>query len=253
MPASAQDAALVIATADGSRTLYSQRYAQAYRSRRGALSEARGVFVQGSGAAARLARAEATSVLEIGFGTGLNFLVTALAAAGEERAPLAYLAIERDLPPSRALAELDYAGLLAPSTLPDELLDWCRAVEAAGSPGGLHEFAPSALPNVHLSLYLGEASDLDLTVHGHFDAVYLDAFSPAVNPEPWQADYLSLLVGRLAPGGRLVSFSVSGPVRRALAGLGLAVTKVPGPPGGKREVLVAERSVLRPSGTATPR
>src|SRR5690606_219344 len=162
MPADAENAVAVIATADGSRTLYSQRYAQAYRSRQGALSEAVSVFAKGSAAADRLAAGMPTRVLEVGFGTGLNFLVTANAAGGALRPLLTYVAVERELPPSQALAELDYSALLAPSPLPAELLTWCRRLEAEGCRADLHELGPSAQPNGRLTLFLGEARDLEL-------------------------------------------------------------------------------------------
>jgi tRNA U34 5-methylaminomethyl-2-thiouridine-forming methyltransferase MnmC len=74
-----------------------------------------------------------------------------------------------------------------------------------------------------------------------YDAVYLDPFSPEVNPDPWRPAVLAALAARLAPGGALVSYSVRGSVRRALAAAGLDVRKVAGPAGGKREVLRARR------------
>ena len=77
-----------------------------------------------------------------------------------------------------------------------------------------------------------------------YDAVYLDPVSPEVNRDPWRPAVLAALAARLAPGGALVSYSVRGSVRRALATAGLDVRKVAGPPGGKREVLRA----LRPAG-----
>lgn len=267
----------VLITSDGSRTLYSRRYGQSYRSTRGALSEARAVFLEGSGVAGRLAAGEDCAVLEVGFGTGLNFLVTAVAAAAaadeaaaksaskavsDAAAPkLRYLALERELPPTALLARLDYAGLLTPSPLPAELLAWLQRLEQRAATRGRHVFVPSSSPAVALELVLGEATSQELAPGarsgaapssraapeaavgdaGGFDAVYLDAFSPKANPEAWQPAFLGRLASSLAPGGRLVSFTVSGEVRRALAAHGLVVSKVAGPPGGKAEVLVARR------------
>lgn len=229
----------MVTTDDGSLTLFSHAYAQTYRSSKGALSEARAVFLVGSGVADALAAGRCCSVLEIGFGTGLNFLVTAV-AAGNGAAPrpeLRYLAVERELPAGSLLASLDYPSLLAPSPLPEELLTWLRTLEASPE-GSRHTFSPSCHPSVALELVLGEATTLDLG-RERFDAIYLDAFSPKSNPEAWSPDFLGRLAARLAPGGRLVSFTVSGAVRRALAAHGLVVSKVAGPPGGKAEVLVA--------------
>ena len=64
-------------TADGSRTLYSERYAQTFHSDKGAVTESRHVFLEASGVTERVQQGEATTVLEVGFGTGLNFFLTA--------------------------------------------------------------------------------------------------------------------------------------------------------------------------------
>lgn len=260
-------AAEVVITGDGSQTLYSHAYSQSYRSSKGALAEARAVFLEGSGVATRLAAGKDCAILEIGFGTGLNFLVTAVAAqavaeqaatettaadiaetgaprgAGATGPRLSYLGLEREPPPTALLARLDYTGLLSPSPLPAELLDWLKSLELRGATTGRHVFVPSSAPSVTLELGLGEATshDLGAAAEGGFDAVYLDAFSPKANPEAWQPPFLGRLARSLVPGGKLASFSVSGGVRRALAAHGLVVGKVAGPPGGKAEVLVARR------------
>ena len=70
------------------------------------------------------------------------------------------------------------------------------------------------------------------------DAVYLDAFSPDVNPELWTSAFLARLYTVTKPGGRLATYSAKGQVRRDLEAVGFAVEKRPGPPG-KREMLVA--------------
>lgn len=226
-----------LVTEDGSRTLYSPEYRQTYRSQRGALSEAVGVFLRGSGVEQRLAAGKPSSVLEVGFGTGLNFLVTACQAAASGT-PLWYTSLERRLPPGEVLGELAYGELLAPSPLPAELLAWLCG-PAGGATAGRQLFTPPSAPHVTLELLIGDALESDFS--GPCDAVYLDAFSPNANPEPWQPSFLARLAATLAPGGRLVSYSVSGALRRALGELGLEVSKVRGPPGGKREALVAVR------------
>lgn len=224
-----------IVTADGSRTLVNAR-GEGYKSRHGALAEARGVYLEGSGAAARLAAGQPLRVLEVGFGAGLNFLATA-AAAEAGNASLDYLALELAPPQAETLAELGYAELLAPSTVPAALVAW-RASFGEHMASGWHEFN---YDKVTLKLFVGDALGAtwgeDET--WRVDAVYHDAFSPAELPELWTEAFLARLAARLTPSGTVVSFSVAGPVRRALAAVGLKVDKVAGPPGGKREVLVA--------------
>ncbi|MBX2839787.1 MAG: hypothetical protein KTR35_23220, partial [Gammaproteobacteria bacterium] len=85
-----------IVTADNSATRFSERYQQTYHSQHGALAESRYVFLEASGVAARLENQTPTSVLEIGFGLGLNFLITA-DAAESRGTPLNYFAFEHDL------------------------------------------------------------------------------------------------------------------------------------------------------------
>lgn len=222
-------------TGDGSRTLRLGEAGESYKSLAGALTEARDVYLNGSGAARRLAAGKPTRILEIGFGTGLLFLVTAIhAQAGG--APLEHVALERELPAAESLAALGYDELLAPSELPAALLAWRRGLGEA-PPRGPHTFER---PGVRLTLHLQDARDLPSTGPG-FHAIYHDAFSPRTNPALWSTTFLASLAARLEAGGRLVSFSVAGAVRRDLGAAGLEVRKVPGPPGGKREVLVAER------------
>lgn len=224
-----------LTTLDGSLTLESPRYGETYRSRRGALSESRHVFLAASGLEALMAVRGAVRVMEVGFGTGLNFLVTA-AAAAEAGASLQYLAAERDPLPVEAMAALRYDELLATFEGPARLLAWYRQL-GSPLPRGSNAWT---LANTSLTLFVGEAKGLVAGVgEGTVDAVYLDPFSPRANPDAWEEDLLTSLAATLAPGGRLVTYSVSGEVRRRLTGAGLDVAKVPGPTGGKRESLVA--------------
>ncbi|MBX3141820.1 MAG: tRNA (5-methylaminomethyl-2-thiouridine)(34)-methyltransferase MnmD [Trueperaceae bacterium] len=227
----------VVVTADGSRTLASP-IGEAYKSLHGALSEARSVYLEGSGVADRLARGWGADVLEVGFGTGLNFLVSATAAV-ESGAALRYRALELAPPSAATLRELRYAELLAPSRLPEALIAW-RAGLGMSARAGWHAFEHD---RVSLELFVGdalssawEAGDLP-----QVDAVYHDSFGPANAPGLWSGAFLARLARVLKPDGRLVSFCVAGAVRRALADEGLEVAKAPGPVGGKREVLVARR------------
>lgn len=216
----------LITTQDGSHTLYSEAFAQTFHSHQGAISESQHVFVTGSGVAARLSCGQATRVLEVGFGSGLNFLLTADLALTHS-APLEYRALERSLIPPATLLALGYREALTHPELYDALMSWWAR------PAGVFEYR-----FVKLMLLLGEATEQALG-EAEVDAIYQDAFSPAVNPELWSEEFLSKLSAVLAPGGCLSTYSVSGVVRRRLAALGLLVAKRPGPPGGKREMLLA--------------
>ena len=259
MPRSDCDTWTPVPTGDGSRTLHSARFGQTLHSQHGALTEARWVFLRASGVEARLAAGDAVRVLEVGFGTGLNFLVTA-DAAREHDTSLAYVALERMLPSRDAIAALDLPRQLRDPALAIGLAD---ALEGLTVPGR-HEIRfngvrgtgssrrawadASATNAIHgegappggtrLELWLGDATDAD-PGEGFYDAVYHDAFSPDVNPELWSAPFLERLAVALAPGGALVTYTVAGAVRRLLSELDLEVEKRAGPPGGKREMLWA--------------
>jgi tRNA U34 5-methylaminomethyl-2-thiouridine-forming methyltransferase MnmC len=241
----------VIVTADGSKTLLGTAFDEAYGSRHGALTEALHVFLDGSGVRSRLAAGRPTSVLEVGFGTGLNFLVSA-ATACDHGVHLRYTALERDLPDATTLRDV-YVGTTLPAPLVDDVIAW---VDRLGAPPADGTYTLDLAPRgpVALELVIGDAraiSERDAPARLRvtpppFDAIYLDAFSPKTNPELWTQGFLTALADRLAPGGTLVTFSVSGAVRRALLTAGLEVVKLPGPPGGKREMLAARRPTTRP-------
>jgi len=222
-----------VTTADGSATLYSERYAQTFASARGALSEARHVFLAGSGAGERLAAGVHVRVLEVGFGTGLNFFVTARACGAHPGAQLDYTALEHTLLDAETVARLGYGALLGDETI-KAYLGWRAGLGTDPEPGS-YIFSAG---RVRLELLLGDGAAQTLP---EADTVYHDAFSPVVNPELWTEAFLGRLAAALAPGGTLVSYCVQGAVRRRLQALGLVVHKRPGPPGGKREVLVARK------------
>ncbi|HEX7022969.1 MAG TPA: tRNA (5-methylaminomethyl-2-thiouridine)(34)-methyltransferase MnmD [Trueperaceae bacterium] len=223
-------------TADGSLTLYSDRYRQTMHSERGAVAEARHVFLEGAGVTDRLREQGDARVLEVGFGAGLNFLVTADLALALG-APLAYVALERDLLSADTLRDLEYGRFLTRPGLFGALLEARAALPAKPAPG---RYVLPVTSGVRLEVRLGEATAQTLEPNT-YHAVYQDAFSPDTNPELWAAGFLGMLVHALAPGGRLSSYSVQGDVRRRLSGLGCEVAKRPGPPGGKREMLVARK------------
>ncbi len=214
----------IITTPDGSRTALSARYGETYSSRHGAATQARQVFVEGSGTHEH----PAPRVLEIGFGLGVNFRAT-VADTLRREVPLRYVAWEFD--PARVDILRDVAeGEAHPI--------WTLLLERW----------PSTVPNgpIHLA-----AGNVDLTIHfedvlnaelpqGWATALYLDGFSPTRNPEVWTPGFVARLAGTLAPRGALATYSAAGHVRRSLAAAGLTVERRPGAPG-KRECLRAVR------------
>ena len=244
-----------LVTKDGSRTLRHPTHQETYHSAFGALTESEMVFLRNSGVSARLERGIHTRVLEIGFGTGLNFLATAV-AANNARCALHYTAIEID-----PLDDAVFADLLA-ANFPEQkdlVSKTIAAVQAFRNPGrqattqqqmpdlgneARSERAQHGADGVPLTelislrLIIGDA--LTVQIPGdRFDALYLDAFSPQHNPELWTADFLGKAKALLKTDATLVSYCVSRSFRDSLTDAGFDWIKVPGPPG-KREVLIAK-------------
>lgn len=205
----------MLATGDGSSTARSPRFRQAYSSLHGARAQAETVFVRGSGAD----RHPHPRVLEVGFGLGHNFRATlALRALG---APLEYLAFEFD-PAPRSL--LERVGESSEPVWREVLRHW----------GASFRFARG---DQSVEVRVADVTTVELPP-GWATAVYLDGFSPQVNPEVWTPELCARLARALAPGGTLATYSAAGHLRRALAEAGLTVEKRRGL-RGKREFVVA--------------
>jgi tRNA U34 5-methylaminomethyl-2-thiouridine-forming methyltransferase MnmC len=213
----------IITTPDGSRTALSARYGEAYGSRHGAATQARHVFVEGTGTQEH----PAPRVLEVGFGLGVNFRAT-VADAARRGAPLAYVAWEFDPAPVEVLREV--AGADVPAVWAALLARWPDAAPSAP----VHVEAGGVAVTVHFADMLEAALPQDWAT-----ALYLDGFSPTRNPEVWTPGFVTRLAGALAPGGMIATYSAAGHVRRALEAAGLRVER-PGAPG-KRECLRAVR------------
>ena len=207
-------------TADGSMTARSARFGQSYGSRFGAATQARQVFVEGSGTHLH----PAPRVLEVGFGLGQNFRATLAATADR---PVHYLAYEFDPVAAETLRRVAASDPVAAHP------GW----------GALLASWPSSVAVQHLNFDL-RLEDVTLVAlpQDWASAVYLDGFSPDVNPEVWTAAFLGRLADALQPGGVLVTYSAAGHVRRGLQAAGLEVERRPGP-AGKREVLRALRPI----------
>jgi tRNA U34 5-methylaminomethyl-2-thiouridine-forming methyltransferase MnmC len=216
----------LLTTDDGSATLHSATFDETYHSRRGARTESEHVFLR-NGLRAWLDNAPAGArphILEAGFGTGLNALLTYLAAAAWG-VPVDYTGYEAYPIDPETAARLDYPAQLGAPEATDVFLEMHRC--ASGVP-----FCPTpffSLVKKHERFDTLEASEA-------FDVVFYDAFAPNTQPELWNADALGRMFRALRPGGLWVSYCAKGEVRRTLQAVGFQVERLPGPPG-KREML----------------
>ena len=268
-------------TEDGSHTLFSEMAGQTYHSSHGAVQESRHIFISqlelvnsqqstvngqqttDNGQRANVDSQQSIvdgglSVLEIGFGTGLNALLTACWAK-ENGVRVNFSTIELFPLESTVYEELNYGRLLGE----DELF---LKLHEAEWDAGLQEIVPEFaickykkdivewLRNAQCimhnaqSLILSSGAQGDLEVNfiakaskafgSQFDVVFFDAFSPDAQPELWTEEVFRNVYGLMKEGGVMTTYCAKGDVRRAMLAAGFKVEKLQGPPG-KRHILRA--------------
>ena len=212
-------------TGDGSHTLYVQALDEHYHSRFGALTESKHIFIDAGLASLN---SKNVSILEVGFGTGLNALLTAIHAR-DNQITVHYVTLEKyPLDPS-LLSRLNYS--LMTGTGGRELFD------------AIHN-ARWEKPVTLTPWFTLEKRMMDLTsmnVEGLYDLIYFDAFGPGKQPEMWTREVMQKVTAVTHPGTVFVTYSVKGELKRILKDLGFEVTLLPGPPGKR----VMTRAVKR--------
>lgn len=210
-------------TADGSHTAINPGLDKTYHSIHGAYQESQRVYIElGLLAAFETFASQPLRVFEMGFGTGLNALLTAHEAHARQR-QVTYTAIDA-YPLSVADARrLNYDELLGTAYLP-----------------ALHEsvWNEAVAVNPYFSLTKLESRLQDLQTADRFHLIYYDAFAPTAQPELWEPDIFRQLADLLLPGGLLTTYCSRSYVQRNMRAAGLTVEKHPGP-AHKRDVLRA--------------
>jgi len=229
------EAARLTLAADG--TPVSASYGDIYHSSAGGPAQALHVFLAGNGLPARWQGRDGFTILETGFGLGLNFLATwrAWREAAQPCRQLHFISVEK-----HPLAVADLA--LAHAAWP-ELAELAAELRGLWPPlvAGAHrlEFESGRLI---LTLIFADAVEALPTLAAAVNAFYLDGFSPAKNPELWSPALCRSLARLAVPGATLASWSVAGSVRRALSAAQFAVEKRPGF-AHKRQMLVGQYGV----------
>jgi tRNA 5-methylaminomethyl-2-thiouridine biosynthesis bifunctional protein len=228
-------------------TPFSPEYGDLYHSAQGGVAQAQHVFLRGNGLPERWADAPRFTILETGFGFGLSFLATWQAWQEDPRrsARLHFVSVDK-----HPFSAQDLAVLHAPhadlAPLASELRDaWPMLVP------GLHrlEFAQG---RVVLTLAFGDAGCVLPQLRLAADAVFLDGFAPAKNPEMWSAELMKAVARLCAPGATAATWSVATSVRESLRAAGFAAEKRRGF-ARKSEMLVARFVPPRPLRPAPPR
>ncbi|MCD0489098.1 tRNA (5-methylaminomethyl-2-thiouridine)(34)-methyltransferase MnmD [Pedobacter sp. MC2016-14] len=220
---------VITPTADGSNTLYNETIGEHYHSKHGALQESKHVFIDaGLKHAIAIFPAQEISILEVGFGTGLNFLLSA-AYAAENHVPLNYTSLEAFPLRSEELESTAYHKYV-PALLWDSFtLNYGKALQQL-----VNILPAQKLRIVHTYLHRYQSAQ-------QFDLIYYDAFSVQHQPEMWTDEIIAHAASFLKPGGIFVTYAITGKLKRALKAIGFTVEKLPGAPG-KREMLRAVKA-----------
>lgn len=215
-------------TADGSYTLYVPELDEHYHSVKGALTESQHIFIDMG-----LKHSSVTSphILEIGLGTGLNCVLTLLEAKESQR-HVYYTGIERYPLNEEIIRKLNY-----PSIIGKECEEDYFAIHQA-------PWEEDVCLSPWFTLHKMEGDFTHYSFEQKYDIIYFDAFAPEKQPEMWEQSLFDNLYQVLNEGGILTTYCAKGVVRRMLQTAGFKVERLPGPPGGKREILRATKSNL---------
>lgn len=206
-------------TSDGSPTLYVPELDETYHSMHGSVQEARHVFIE-NGLRFVAAESKQVNILEVGFGTGLNALLTALYAK-ENAFRVHYVGLDAYPVEEEIWKAINY--------LDDPESKACYT-EIMALPFGVTEAHDASFTLCKIACSIQE-----WTTTEKFDLIYYDAFGPKAQPEMWALAIFEKLYSLLNPGGALVTYCAQGQFKRHLKSLGLRVEGLPGPPG-KREM-----------------
>ncbi len=207
----------LITTSDGSHSLYLPEMNEQYHSVNGALTESNHVYIE---AGFMFHSKKDPSVFEVGFGTGLNCLLTALKAQ-EQKRPTTFISIEKFPLATEITKTLNYGKMISPEA---ELLfqkihaaEWNKTVKIS--------------PYFKLKKIETDLVSDELKTIKKCDIIYFDAFGPDKQPAMWEAGIFRKMYAISACRGIFVTYSAKGVVRRQLAECGFEMKRLPGPPG----------------------
>jgi tRNA U34 5-methylaminomethyl-2-thiouridine-forming methyltransferase MnmC len=226
----------ILFTSDGSTTIHLPDWDEQYHSKHGAIQEAKHVFIDAGldffcTSKNRKKSEETISILEIGFGTGLNAFIT-------------YLELEhRNI-------KIDYVGVEAYPVLDEEIqeLNYISELKAEGQIiifDAMHKVSWEERNQISDNFWLTKRQQFfeEINDENKFDIIYFDAFGAKNQPELWTESIFSKMFNACKENGVLVTYSAKGSVRRAMQAVGFGVERLPGPPG-KREMLRAVKTKI---------
>ncbi|MDP3353482.1 MAG: tRNA (5-methylaminomethyl-2-thiouridine)(34)-methyltransferase MnmD [Flavobacteriaceae bacterium] len=219
----------IIKTADGSSTIFLPELQDTYHSKHGAIQESNHIFIKtGLKYIVDNQQKLNLNILEIGFGTGLNCLMTFL---------------ENE----KLNKNINYVGIEAfPITTEEaQQLNYINELNATKSKLVFEQIHQLSWNQKHsISPYFNLTKRLEKIENiadiNQYDIIYFDAFGAQVQPELWTEIIFEKMYNALKKNGILVTYSAKGSVRRAMQSVGFQTERLPGPPG-KREMLRATK------------
>ncbi len=211
-------------TADGSHTVIIPAMDVSYHSKHGAVNESMHVFIEaGLLPCINGCDNDPVSVLEVGFGTGLNALLSLREAVSRKR-NIFYQAVEPYPITTTEAALLNHGKITG-------FADAFRLLHSSAweKPVSINSF---------FTLHKTQIALQDFNTAHSFHCIYFDAFAPTMQPELWTETIFSQLLPMLLPGGCLITYCSKSIVRKAMTTAGFKVEKIPGP-FGKREMVRA--------------
>jgi tRNA U34 5-methylaminomethyl-2-thiouridine-forming methyltransferase MnmC len=212
----------IIITKDGSNSLKSRFLNEQYHSKQGAITEAIHVYIESG---LKQIQKSNISILEMGFGTGLNTFLTYCHSNNYNK--IEFDSIESEPISIETANQLNYLSSLDKLDLKPifeklHSCDWNRQLVIGD--------------NFHFTKW--KTTIQEISFNKKYDLVYYDAFGPRVQPELWMPEIFSKIYEALNVGGLLVTYCANGQFKRDLATVGFEVRSIPGPPG-KREITQA--------------
>ena len=217
----------IIITDDGSTTIRIPEWDENYHSTHGAIQEAKHVFIKNG--LDLFQSQDSISILEIGFGTGLNAFITFLETLNKEK--VNYVGVEAYPISQEEIAQMNYVSELD-SEMYQEIFDKMHSCD--------WEKQETISENFHLTKRKQFFQDIE--DKNQFDLIYFDAFGFPLQPELWSEVIFKKMYDALLPKGTLVTYACRSSIKNAMLSVGFSIEKLPGAPG-KREMLRATKNV----------
>ena len=211
----------IVLTKDGSNTLFCAKFNEHYHSLHGAITESYHVYIN---TGFKNVEKEDISILEIGFGTGLNAFLTCI--TNDDKKKIFYTAVDPNKLEYKLVKKLRYFNNKYQESLFFKMHNY--------------EISKNVMITRNFNFEKISSKIEKINFKNKFDLIYYDAFSPNKHPEIWSFNILSKLYNVLMKNGIIVTYCAKGSIKRLMNEIGFKVDVLNGPPG-KREIIRATK------------